>query len=267
MTHPDDGILQSLVDGELSQLEAAEVRTHLDACSECATRLEGLRDERRLLADALVAPTPDPARVRAARQAVLARANGAGIAPVRSAWWRGSLARAAGLVLALAGAASAAIPGSPVRVWLEQRLDPVPPEPVAVEVEAGTEPTVAIEPEEALQEAGIQLGVEDGPLTVSITGLAPGARVEVLLVDADHSGVYAAAGARFSTTPGGLQAHVDGEYVRVELARSLEGADVEVDGSLYLRKQGDRLELPGPGSDSTEAHFRFQVPQSVGPER
>ena len=38
----------------------------------------------------------------------------------------------------------------------------------------------------------------------------------------------------------------------------------EVDGAIYLRKVGDRLELTGPGRDSTEAHFSFQVPEAPG---
>ncbi len=264
MNHPDDGVLQSFVDGELTAEAAAELRGHLERCPACAQRADDMGVERRIVSEALSEPDIDVFRIRAAREAVLDQAGEAATSPGAAPWWRGSLTRAAGLVLLLAGAGSAAIPGSPVRVWLEQRIDP-PAEPAVAPVAEPVEAAPATPPTESgPQEAGIQVEPGDGPFTVSITGLPAGAAVEVVLVDGRQSGVYAPEGSRFATTPGGLQAHVDGGYVRVELSRSLDDADVEVDGAIYLRKVGDRLELPGPGQDSTEAHFRFQVPNAPG---
>lgn len=261
MNHPDDGLLQSFVDGELTEAEREAVEGHVDACTSCANRRLGLQRQRRLVSRALGLLDEADVPVHEARAAVLARAGAPGAVSLptsgRRPWWRSDLARAAGLVLALAGVASAAIPGSPVRRWLlPERTTPEvapPPEslaPAAPEIEAEAEP----------QETGIELHTPEGRLRVSITGLAPGGQVEVILVDGDRSGVYAPTGASFTTTPGGVEARVDGPYVRVELARSLQDAEVEVGGALYLRKSGDRLELPGPGRDSAQARFRFEVP-------
>lgn len=261
----------SLVDGELFEGRAA-VRAHLEGCASCAGRLETLEHQRALIGDALRVLDADPGPVEVARRAVLARRAGtrrppsrseAGSLRARRSWWQTDLARAAGLVLLLAGAASAAIPGSPVRTWIEDRLGPEPEAQPAPEVDA-PEPAVPPSAEPAPQEAGIEVAALDGRLRISISGLASGGQVEVILVDGDRSGVYAPAGARFTTTPGGLEAQVDGGWVRVELARTVLAADVEVGGALYLRKSGDRLELPGPGVDSTEAQFRFQVPEARG---
>lgn len=185
----------------------------------------------------------------------------AGLKPQRAAsrrigWVRPGLAKAASLVLLFAAAAAAAIPGSPVRAWLTEVVGPravVAPTPEPV-----TEPAVA-EPS-APQEVGIQMDPGGGALTVSISGLPPGAEVAVRLVGGIRSWVYAAEGARFQTRPGAVEAEVPGQYVRVELARSLALASVHVDGVLYLRKTGDRLELAGPKQDSTDAEIRFEVP-------
>lgn len=266
MNHPDDGRLQSLADGELTEAERADMEKHLDVCPPCLARLRTLEGERLLVGRVLEADGPSPERQQAARRTVIERAAANARAASRP-WWRGNLARAAGLVLALAGAASAAIPTSPLRVWLQERLaQPAPPAPESGPLTV-TPPPVVPEPVAEVTEAGIQVGSVDAVLTVSITGIAPGGHLEVLLVDGQQSGVYAPEGSRFATTPGGLQADVDGEYVRVELSRTQPTATVEVDGALYLRKVGDRLELPGPGKDSTEARFRFQVPSKAGPSR
>ena len=37
--HPDDGLLEEYLDGELAAPAAAELERHLDGCAECRTRL------------------------------------------------------------------------------------------------------------------------------------------------------------------------------------------------------------------------------------
>jgi anti-sigma factor RsiW len=183
-------------------------------------------------------------------------------APGRRAhgWARPALARAAGLLLVFAAAAAAAIPGSPLRSWLVEVIGPSEVESPAPEPTAEPTEDVVSGPEGNPQEVGIQMDPGGGELVVSLSGLPPGAEVQVRLVGGIRSWVYAAEGARFQTRPGAVDAEVPGEYVRVELARSLALASVEVDGVLYLRKTGDRLELAGPRRDSTDAEIRFEVP-------
>ena len=43
MSHPDDGVLQELLDGELTTVDEAAVRAHLASCAACSARLEELR--------------------------------------------------------------------------------------------------------------------------------------------------------------------------------------------------------------------------------
>lgn len=49
MSHADDGTLNALLDGELGDAEAAEVRAHLASCAECAARFQ---DAQRFLDEA-----------------------------------------------------------------------------------------------------------------------------------------------------------------------------------------------------------------------
>ena len=193
------------------------------------------------------------APLTSARQSLAARARERARAP--RPWWRRDLAKAAGLVLAFAAAASAAIPGSPVRSWLGGETGA---EASAEDVRVPPAPSPVAPPPE---EVGVRLAAAaDGSLTVSVVGLAPGGQVRVRLVDEEVSGVFAAEGARFRTSAGRVEAVVPGSYVRIELSRALATAAVEVDGALYLRKTGERLELAGPVPDSTDAEISFQVP-------
>lgn len=175
-------------------------------------------------------------------------------------WGRPELAKAAGLLLVFAAAAAAAIPGSPLRSWLVDVVRPTELASPAPESATGADAEAVSEPVGGPQEVGIQMDPGGGELVVSLSGLPPGAEVQVRLVPGIRSWVYAAEGARFQTRPGAVDAQVPGEYVRVELARTLALASVEVDGVLYLRKTGDRLELAGPQRDSTDAEIRFEVP-------
>ncbi len=43
MSHPDDGVLQELLDGELTTVDETAVRAHLASCAACSARLEELR--------------------------------------------------------------------------------------------------------------------------------------------------------------------------------------------------------------------------------
>jgi hypothetical protein len=69
MSHPDEGVLQELLDGELLPADAAAVRAHLAGCVPCAVILRDL-GATQAEADAIVARLPlDPPLVRPATRA------------------------------------------------------------------------------------------------------------------------------------------------------------------------------------------------------
>jgi len=87
MAHVDDGTLNALLDGELDDAEAAEVRAHLAACAECAARFQ---DAQRFLDEAAellgvlapAAPEARPADVRPAEPPARPQPGPAGVAPL-----------------------------------------------------------------------------------------------------------------------------------------------------------------------------------------
>ncbi len=64
MSHPDEGVLQELLDGELAPADAAVIRAHLAGCASCAAALQEL-EAMQTQADAIVARLPlDPPLVQ-----------------------------------------------------------------------------------------------------------------------------------------------------------------------------------------------------------
>jgi anti-sigma factor RsiW len=69
MSHPDEGVLQELLDGELAPADATVVRAHLAGCVPCSATLDELK-ALQVDADAIVARLPlDPRLARPARRA------------------------------------------------------------------------------------------------------------------------------------------------------------------------------------------------------
>jgi len=82
MSHVDDGTLNALLDGELDEAEATQVRTHLAACTECAARF---KDAQRFLdeaAELLGVLTPAAPGVRPAEALARPEPGPAGVAPL-----------------------------------------------------------------------------------------------------------------------------------------------------------------------------------------
>ena len=111
--HLTDLDLHALLDGELLEIHAAQIRGHLGDCPACARKHSDLEREREETAALLasldhIVPRPDV-------EAVVARA--------RRSNWHGRRALAAGLaLLVVAVGAAAALPHSPVRQWLGRVL-------------------------------------------------------------------------------------------------------------------------------------------------
>lgn len=74
MSHPDEGVLQELLDGELAPADAAVVRAHLAGCPPCTAAFEELR-ALQVDANDIVARLPlDPPLARATRRTAPRRA-------------------------------------------------------------------------------------------------------------------------------------------------------------------------------------------------
>jgi anti-sigma factor RsiW len=176
--HLDDERLERLMHGELSPEDAAAAGSHLVECAECRARVAAAeRDEHEVFALIGVLDHPAPA---VPLQAVLERADS------HQYRWR-RWAAAAVLVLGIGGVAYA-LPGSPLRRWLDaavERASGVPermiPDPVRVDPP----------PEDG---AGIAVAPGAG-LIIGFIGPETGGSARIVLSDAAEVTVRAPAGA------------------------------------------------------------------------
>jgi anti-sigma factor RsiW len=253
--HPDEGALQAFADGELPAEERLAVETHLADCAACRAELDGLRAAAARLRAALRLLDPPAARPLA-RPPSMAR-------PRRPGWAHAALPRAAVFLVAFAAVASATIPGSPVRAWIESLGGGAPaqvalqqgdPEPEAVALAAAAPETV---------EAGVSVLPVDGRVRVLLENPSPELQVRAVVTESRSAGVYAsgdAASARFRTGPGRIEvADAGAGELRIELPRSALRATVEVNGRAYLVKEGDQLRLSVPAQERSETEVTFRV--------
>jgi Putative zinc-finger len=256
--HLDEGTLQALLDGELPPAEASAAEAHLAACTGCAAELRALKALHGRLG-ALLGAADVPAPVAQAQMAMRRRRVQR---QERMAEARRALLRAAVLVLGLAGAAAAAtIPGSPVRQWIAGVVAPAAPEaPLREEL---AEETAAPAPAPVPPPAGVSILPDEGTIRVVLSGAAEGLVVRARLSDAGRAAVTAsgaAAGARFRTGPGKIEVVGAGPgEVMVELPRSARAAFVEVNGRVYVAKDGQRLRVMAPVLDPAAPEPAFRV--------
>ena len=253
MNHATEGTLLALVDGALAPAEHLALQGHVGQCTACSAELNRIRALSATFGNAVDFLDP-PAPTQAAYASVLRR---------RARRWgmetRRMLARAAVLVLAVAGIASATIPGSPVREWLVDRFGPQsistheqPQAPAPEAPSAGAEPS-----------AGIAIVPAGGSVQVVLEGVNPALRVRVRLEDdelVDVRATGAASDAQFRTGPGGISVTGGGAgEIQVILPRSLGRATVLVDGKPYLIKEGGQIRVLAPAADSAGAEIVFPV--------
>lgn len=238
--HLEDGRLLAHLDGELPPDEDRRVAEHLEACRPCRRRAGELREMSELLRSELPrvdvhAPDRDPAEVR----------------PIRTDVRRGRLARrsvlkAALVVLGVATAAAAVVPGSPLRDWLVDaagRLPLGPASDTAVTAPAPARP----DPET------VALPVDDRAL-VQLTDPGPGLVVRVRVTDRPRLTVTARA-ARYETGSGSVEvASPRGPEVVVELPRAVPSARISADRRLLLEKERGRIWVHD-GADTTETGY------------
>ncbi|HEX6913149.1 MAG TPA: zf-HC2 domain-containing protein [Longimicrobium sp.] len=255
MTHLGEGTLQALLDGELAPGPRAQADAHLAACRDCAGQLAEMRGLNARTSALLGLVEAAPPVLAAQAQFARRRRGGGALAQARRA-----LPRAAVLVLAVAGAAAAAaVPGSPVREWVERvAVQPRAQEPAL----PAPSPAPAAEAPPAPAPKAISILPLNGHVRIAVTGSSPELRVRARLSDAPQAQVTAtgaAVSARFRMGPGRIEimGAGPGELV-VDLPVGAEAAFVEVDGRVLAAKEGGALRSLAPrvAGSATEPVFR-----------
>lgn len=259
MTHLDEGTLLAVRDGGST---SDAVRAHLESCAACRTALAAARARAEAIESTLTAldrpvePTAAKAGVRARLGTGTTRASRAS-----RSWWSGThLGRAAGLLLVTAGAAAAALPGSPLRsFWVPS--GPPEPAPGATVQDAATETGAAEHRASFSGEdgTGIAVAVTDGSVHVIVRGADPGTDLAVTWTQQSSARVIAPAGSRFTYAAGRIEVDASRGDIRVELPRDAGEVSLEVDGRLYLQGSSVALQVFGPMVERTADTIRFRV--------
>jgi hypothetical protein len=237
MTHVEEGVLQAYLDAEVTAGARADIDRHLHSCSTCSAELERMRGAAQLFStvlrdsDVLVPMLPAQARFAAARR--LER-----VLPTPKP--RRAFARAAMFVVGLGAVASAAVPGSPVRGWINEALirAGLLDAPQAVDVPPIPEPVPPVQ-DDAAESTTLAIDAVDGRVRIVLKNVSDEAAVTVREVDGDRALVAAtgaAARARFRTGAGLLEVDgIEGGSVVVEIPRGLADAVVWRDGQRIYR--------------------------------
>lgn len=248
MTHLEDGRLRAYIDGELGPDGKAEIDRWIEEDETVRLRLEAMRErDRRIPALLAVLDVPPPTeRVRRA----IGEARGTS-RPSRRPGTRIRWAQAAALVLFLAAAASA-LPTSPVRMWLSER--------VAGEAaqEAPADAATAV----ATPLTGTRIAPASDHVDIELTGLPPGSDIIVTLVASADAGLFVPVeGSSLETfaARGRIRAALTAGPVRVELPTDVASATLTVDGRIYLSKDGSQLDLPGPVEERSQGRVHFRT--------
>lgn len=240
MKHLEDGAMQAFLDDEMPAVERAGVAQHLLGCETCHERYQELTQANALFTQsvslldveppAATPPTPTPAATTAMRRA-------------RAGTY--SFVKAAGLVLALAAAASAAVPGSPVRQWVANAIEPDRAPAPQVVAEQAPAPVATLPP----APAGLSISPAGGTLVVSLDRMdgsairlagAEGSQASVSVVGAERD-------PEFRTGPGRLLVRDGvGGTVHVRLPVNHDGARLEVEGRLYAESRGGEIRVLVP---------------------
>lgn len=251
MTHIAEGTIQAYLDDELLLEERWHTERHLEECELCRrelaaqeTRAAGFRGAVERLDGALPAHEHAIGWPRAGRGGELRR----------------MLPRAAVLLLFVGAAASATVPGWPLRNWIEQLVPAADQEVSTAPADQGPAPADA----PARAEAGVFVEAADGEVEVVLRD-GRDLRVRTVLVDGSRAGVTTvggAAGARFRTGAGRIEViDAAGGQVRIEIPRGAVAATVMINGHVVLQKEDSSFDLPTdlPGLDS--AGITFSVEQ------
>lgn len=256
MKHIDEGDLQAFLDAELRLPERRRIELHLEECSRCEAVAAGLRELGSTFSSAVRLVDVEPARAGAPPvPAVSSQPPARGILVGARRW----LPRAAVFLVFLGAAASATVPGSPVRRWIADLTPARPP----AEVPAAIVEAPAPVPPPA-REAGVFVDAVDGEVEVALHG-ANGLRVRAFVVDGVRAGVTGTGGAaasRFRTGAGTIEvSEASGGELRIEIPRAIPLATVIINDEVVLRKLNDRIDLSAGAPALEAAEITFSVEQ------
>lgn len=236
--HLDADQVQRVLHGELAASSEAAVREHLNSCATCRARVADAQQDERELHGLLRALDHAPPAISA--QTVLGRARVKQRAPLALRW-------AAGLLLAFGVSSAAyAIPGSPVRGWVDAvgRL-------LAGVVEAPSVPNAPSVPAAQPAGPGATAGIAVAPgreLIVAFTSSFR-AEVRVTLVDTPSEVVVLAptGAATFTADGERLEIVINGPTARIDvrIPRAAPRVEILVNGSRRLLKVAARVTTPG----------------------
>jgi hypothetical protein len=265
--HAGEGTLQAYLDGEVRAADHAGVEAHVATCPPCRSELDTLRRLSGELHDAL-ALIDSPAPVERAAAAFAAQRRTVPIASRRNAghWTRASVLKAATLILAFAGVASAAVPNSPLRRWVSGAWDRVSALFSQPQVAEQTPPAPAVvppSPAPVAQEPVGGMGIRpdmNGNVRVVLDAPAQDVSVTVRLVDGNQVSVRTTSQKGYRIGSGLLELrNVGGSDVTIELGRAVPHAAIEVGGRVWYTRDGDNLKLLGPVSESSDDSVRFNA--------
>jgi hypothetical protein len=257
LLHPSFRRLKAYADGLAPSRRRERLAEHLEACGRCRDIVREVGEIRARLAT-WREPVPETAwpaivaRLDRVAGPTVDRGSAAGrvgLRPASGAWPR-ALARAAVLVLAAAGLLSAAVPGSPVRSWIEALVarglaDAPAPMPTA--------PPPGVEIEAPPPVAGVVLPARR-PVSIVVLQAPPELRVRVTTVaggDAVVRATGAAASAIFRPRGDGVEVVAPGAG-SLEIELPVTGARITLDmnGQRYLVSEGGEIRLFVPAVDT-----------------
>jgi anti-sigma factor RsiW len=228
--HLDEERLQRLLHGEREGFDRREAEAHLRECPACRERLAAAEhDQVEIFGLLRRLDHPVPA-LNAEVLAAKARA-------ARRTW--GSWAAAVLLFLGIAGAA-AALPGSPVRRWIQTAAAWIGERRVEPAQRGSTE-----------QAAGIA-AVPGREFVVSFNAPEQGSRARVSLTDGAEVVVRAPSGAASFTSDAErlvVDNHGSGATYEIEIPRTAPHVEIRVGGNRIFLKEGSRVVTRTPAED------------------
>lgn len=250
MSHVEEGTLQAWIDGELRDSDLSAVESHAASCAVCLAEVRSLRDASEHTHQAISVWGDLPVADFGTLGEIRRRARPAHrLVPA-------ALARAAMLLLALAGVVAAAVPGSPLRRWIDD-VRGADESPDRVTDAVSPTPT----PEVGPRQGGVFVRPEAGVVTIRLVGPAPGLMVRV--VDDAEAGVVWTGpdeGVRSRQSAGLLEVSgLPGGPVTVTIPRSALSASVVVNGRIWWEKAGPEVRIPGPAHEERGDEVLFQT--------
>lgn len=272
-SHPSEARLMAYVDGELGPDERAAVSGHLVECDACARRLSELRTASSLFSDAAAELEPPPSGVTAAetRRRTLGTSAGeraaegaeGAVAPEetggRSSVTWSTAARIAASLVVLLGAA-AALPGSPVRSWIDRSVQQIEAllggdegVPAAEEVEAP-----APDRARTTDRSGVAVSASEDSILVSLRSVPRSTAIHVRLVDGSRAGVWNAGG-EYRTAPGRIEVTAPAsDSLLVEIPRLVGVVLLDVNDRRAAVARGGNLDVQVPDAEPGDGEFTFR---------